>query len=283
MTPLKQKMIEDMKVRNMSPHTQIEYAAKVRNFARYFGKSPHLLGPDDVHKYLVHLVHERKLSWDTYNQSVCAIRFLYQVTLEKDWAIQRIPYPRRGKKLPVVLSIEEVEQFFRTVTDIKQRAILMTAYGAGLRAAEIIHLRVDDIDSKRMMIRVRQGKGRNDRYVMLSPRLLNILRTYWREMRPTTWLFPSTQTREQHISYRVASKICRLASKASGLSKRVTLHTLRHSFATHLLEAGTNLRKIQLLLGHSCLSTTVRYTYVSRDSVCATTSPLDLLSDIGEE
>jgi len=270
-------MTDDLRLRNRSLRTINTYIACVAHFARHFGKSPELLGPEEIRQYQVYLVEQRRVSWSYFNQAVCALRFLYRHTLGRDWAVAHIPFPRQPKKLPVVLSQSEVIRLFDAVRSLKQRAILMTAYATGLRLAEVTHLQVSDIDSERMMVRVRQGKGQKDRYVMLSPTLLEVLRLYWRAERPTTWLFPSKR-RDQPINHSVVQRACHQAGLDAGLSKRATVRSLRHSFATHLLEAGTNIRIIQTLLGHSSVSTTQRYTYVSNKTVRATESPLELLA-----
>jgi len=270
-------MIDDLKVRNRSSRTIKTYVAQVANFARHFGKSPELLGPEEIRQYQVYLVEQRRVSWSYFNQAVCALRFFYRHTLSRDWTVAHIPFPRQPKKLPVVLSQAEVIRLLDAVRSLKQRAILMTAYATGLRLAEVTHLQVSDIDSQRLMIRVRQGKGQKDRYVMLSPTLLEVLRLYWRAERPTSWLFPS-KSKEQPINHSVVQRACHQAGLDAGLTKDATVRSLRHSFATHLLEAGTNIRIIQTLLGHSSVSTTQRYTYVSNKTVRATESPLELLA-----
>lgn len=277
MTPLRQRMMEDMKVRNLSPKTQSIYVTQVARFAKYFGKSPEWLGPEEIHSYQVYLV-KKHVSWSLFNQTVCALRFLYRITLQKDWAIEHIPFPRRERKLPVVLSLSEVAQFFQAIGHLKHRAILMTAYAAGLRTSEVVHLRVTDIDSQRRVIHVRQGKGRKDRYVMLSPKLLELLRAYWKVVRPRAWLFPGGRP-DRPLNLSTVQRAAQKARLQSGLAKRVTVRALRHSFATHLLESGTDVRTIQVLLGHRSLQTTARYTHVSAKTVCATRSPLDLLPD----
>lgn len=276
MTPLRQRMIEDMKIRNLCVGTQQRYVGAVAKFAQHFGKSPELLGPEEIRAYQLYLIKEGRISASSLNIAVCALRFLYQITLGKEWAFKHIPFPRVERRLPVVLSLEEVAQFLEAVTNLKYRAILMTAYSAGLRLSEVCSLRVTDIDSKRMVIHIRQGKGRKDRYVMLSPRLLTILRSYWKELRPTNWLFAGNHP-DCHINARSVSRVCRQAGYDSGLLKRVTVRTLRHSFATHLLESGTDVRTIQILLGHRSLQTTARYTHVSNKIINSTSSPLDLL------
>lgn len=279
MTPLRQRMIEDMGVRNLSPRTQRLYVNGVAKFAQYFGKSPERLGPEDIRTYQVYLVYEKHLSWSTFNGAVCALRFLYNVTLGKDWAIRRIPFGKIERKLPIVLSRSEVEAFLNALTNIKYRAILMTAYATGLRTSEVVCLRVSDIDSRRMVVRVEQGKGRKDRYVMLSPKLLTFLREYYRVVRPHDWLFPG-RIPGRHITAMVVRRGYQVARAASGIRKKVTVRALRHSFATHLLEDGNDLRTIQILLGHRSLQTTARYTHVSAKTVCATSSPLDSLSGL---
>lgn len=277
MTTLRQRMTDDLRLRNRSLRTIKTYIACVAHFARHFGKSPELLGPEEIRQYQVYLVEQRRVSWSYFNQAVCALRFLYRHTLGRDWAVEHIPFPRQPRKLPVVLSQGEVIRLFDAVRSLKQRAILMTAYGSGLRLSEVTHLQVSDIDSERMMIRVRQGKGQKDRYVMLSPTLLEILRLYWRAERPANWLFPSKRE-DQPISHSVVQRACHQAGIDAGLTKRATVRSLRHSFATHLLEAGTNIRIIQTLLGHNSVSTTQRYTYISDKTVRATESPLELLA-----
>jgi integrase/recombinase XerD len=282
MTPLRKQMIEDMEIRNLSPRTQREYIYDVARFARHFGTSPDMLGPDEIRSYQGYLLHQRKVSWSFYNQCICALRFLYQVTIGKDWLIKHLPFPRREKILPEILSIKEVVRFFGAVKDIKYRALLMTAYAAGLRVSEVVSLRIEDIDSTRMMIRVRQGKGRKDRYVMLSHKLLTLLRAYWKEKHPQEWLFPGRGA-NRHISTKMVQCACERARKASRLRKKVTPKMLRHSFATHLLESGTDLRTIQILMGHRSLQTTAHYIHVSSATICATVSPLDLLPEAQKE
>jgi site-specific recombinase XerD len=268
-------MIEDMTVRNLSPATQRSYLHAVAKFSRYFGRSPDQLDLEDVRAYQVQLV-ARGLSWPALNQIVCALRFFYGVTLGQTDLPERIPYAREPRKLPLVLGADEVVRFLEAVPGLKSRTALTTAYAAGLRASEAVRLKVSDIDSSRMMIRVEEGKGAKDRYAMLSPQLLTILRGYWRLARPCQWLFPG-RDESRPIDPQVLHAACRSACKAAGLGKRVTVHTLRHSFATHLLEAGTDIRIIQVLLGHSNLSTTARYTRVASTTIRNTASPLDRL------
>ncbi len=281
MTPLRRRMIEDMRLRNLAERTIDTYVNRVAAFARHFGTSPEHLGPDHIRAYLLHLV-EQKASWATFNQTRSALRLLYRTTLKRPWVDDGVVCVKTPRKLPVVLSLEEVAQFFAVITNLKHRAILMTAYAAGLRLSEVVGLRVEDIDSRRMVIRVGQAKGRKDREVMLSPRLLAVLRRYWLAVRPRDHLFPGRHP-DRPISASAVQKICKAALRASGLNKRVSPHTLRHSFATHLLEAGTDLRTIRILLGHSHLSTTARYTHVSTARLHGTASPLDRLPPFGGE
>ena len=267
MTPLRQRMIEDMRVRNLSANTQRLYVDRVAKFAQYFRKSPELLGPEDVRTYQVYLIHQKRASSSMLQQTVCALRFLYRNTLGKEWALPYIPAPRRERKLPVVLSQEEVSRFFDNLPNLKHRALIMTAYATGMRVSEVVSLRAADIDSDRMMIRVEQGKGRKDRYVMLSPNLLELLRTYWKVARPADWLFPG-QRSGTHLGAKRVLQVCIKAGAAAGLTKRVTVRALRHSFATHLLDAGANIRVIQILLGHRSLRTTARY-YAQTPLMCS--------------
>ncbi len=275
-SPLRRRMIEDMTIRNLSPATQRSYVSAVAKFSRYFGRAPDKLDLEDVRAFQVHLV-STGISWASLNQIVCALRFFYGVTLKDGVVPERIVYAREPKTLPVVLSADEVILFLEAVASLKSRAALTTAYAAGLRASEVATLRVADIDSARGVIVVRHGKGGKDRHVMLSAQLLGILRTYWRLARPQVFLFPG-RTLDRPIDPTVLHAACRSAAEAAGLAKRVTLHTLRHSFATHLLENGTDIRVIQVLLGHANLSTTARYTLVATHTIRATQSPFDRLS-----
>lgn len=274
-SPLRRRMIEDMTVRNLSPATQRSYLSAVSKFSRHFGRSPDSLGLEEVHAFQVHLV-ANGVSWPALNQIVCALRFFYGVTLGRMMIPERIAYAREPQRLPVVLSADEVVRFLEAVPSLKSRTALTTVYAAGLRVSEVVRLAVADIDSARMVIRVEQGKGGKDRYVMLSPQLLRILRTYWRIVRPGRWLFPGREP-DRPIDQQVLHAACKSARAAAGLTKHVTVHTLRHSFATHLLENGTDIRIIQVLLGHASLQSTVRYTRVATRTISATPSPLDRL------
>jgi site-specific recombinase XerD len=275
MSPLRRRMIEDMTVRNLSPATQRSYIHAVAKFSRHFGRSPERLGLEDVRAFQVHLV-ANGISWPALNQTVCALRFFYGITLGHAEIPERITYARLPRTLPVVLSADEVVRFLEAVPSLKTRTALTTAYAAGLRASEAVSLKVGDIDSERGVIRVEHGKGGKDRYVMLSAQLLRILRVYWRLARPKEWLFPGRDGAGP-IDVQVLHSACRSARAAAGIDKRVTVHTLRHSFATHLLENGTDIRIIQVLLGHNNLSSTARYTKVSNGLIRRTESPLDRL------
>ena len=275
MTILRQRMIEDMQVRNLSSSTRDTYLLQVSLFARHFRKSPALLGPEELRSYQVYLTTDKKLSPSSIHIAVAALRFLYKITLKKQWSLEEaLPAPKMPDRLPSVLSRDEVGHFLGCVESLKHRAILTICYAAGLRISEAVHLKTGDIDSQRMVIRVAQGKGHMDRYVMLSPKLLDTLRDYWRIVRPKEWLFPGYL--DQPITRHAVGVACREAQRRSGLAKPVTPHSLRHAFAVHLLEAGTNVRTIQLLLGHRGLATTAKYLRIAASKVCAATSPLDL-------
>jgi integrase/recombinase XerD len=275
-SPLRRRMAEDMTIRNLSPATQQSYIYAVAKFSRHFGRSPDRLGLEDVRAYQLRLIAQQR-SWSHINQAVCALRFFYGITLGRSDAHEQIVAAREPQRLPVVLSGDEIVRFLEAVPGLRNRVALTAAYGAGLRVGEVTRLTTTAIDSARMLIRVEQGKGGKDRYVMLSPQLLEILRTYWRLARPGHWLFPGHDPAAP-VSAATLQEACRQAARQADLSKPVTVHTLRHSFATHLLEAGTDIRIIQVLLGHARLSTTARYTQVATHLIADTTSPLDRLS-----
>ena len=277
MTPLRQRMIEDMRVRNLATLTQQTYLQHVALFARHFGRSPDRLGPEEIRSYQVYLTTEKKLAPSSILIAVAALRFLYKVTLKKDWAISDIPAPRKPQKLPVILSREEVARFLESVNHLKHRTFLTVCYAAGLRVSEATHLKITDIDSQRMMIRVEQGKGQKDRYVMLSPKLLEQLRTYWKAYRPKEWLFAGNLP-GRPIGRHALEQACQKYHRRCGIPKPLTPHSLRHAFATHLLESGAEVRTIQLLLGHRSLATTARYLKLATHAVCATPSPWDLIA-----
>lgn len=272
MTPLRQRMLDDMRLRNFSLHTQDAYVRAVVQFAKHFKRPPETLTGEHVRQYLLHLVQERRASWSLYNQSRCAMQFLFRVTLGRDETFVRLPCARDRRRLPEVLSQEELRQFFAVIRNVKHKAMFMTAYGTGLRVSELVSLRVEDIDSPRMLLRVRQGKGQKDRCAKLSAHLLGVLRDYYRRKRPKSWLFPgSTPDRPMNrlTVNRIAARLCRLA----GINKRVSAHTFRHSYATHMLDAGADLRTIQVLLGHRNIKTTTTYLHVSQAKIDAAPSP----------
>ena len=273
---LRQRMIDDMTVRNMAPNTMLCYLKQVSYLAGYFGRSPEQLGPEDIRRYQIYLAKERKVSVNSRMVAATALRFFYAVTLKQDRVIEMIPTPRPEHRLPVILSPGEVLRLLEAAPSFSHRVIFSTMYGTGMRVSEAIHLRIPDIDSPRMMIRIQQSKGHKDRYVQLSPKLLELLRTYWRKVRPQQWLFPG-QDPDQHLSRAAVGQAVAHASRRAGLVKETSPHSLRHAYAVHLLEAGTDLRRIQLLLGHRSLATTARYLCPATSTVCATTSPLDLL------
>jgi integrase/recombinase XerD len=279
MTPLRQRMLQDMGIRNLALNTQLAYVQQISAFARHFDCSPEALGAEQVRAYQVHLLEERKLAAGSLSVVAAALRFLYKITLRRPWNDDDIPMPKRPLKLPIVLSPEQVVRFLACVASTKHLAILTTIYASGLRVSEAVALRPADIDSARMVLRVDQGKGRKDRYVMLSPRLLEVLRDYWRIERPRPWLFPGDGA-DRHITKNAVEQACQKAHRAAGIDKPVTPHSLRHAFATHLLEAGTDVRRIQLLLGHRSLATTSRYLKIATSSLCATVSPFDQLPDL---
>ena len=276
MTMLRQRMIEDMQIRNLSPHTIDVYVRAVANFAQYFGQSPALLGPEHVRSYQLFLLHQKKSSWAIFNQTVCALRLLYGTTLKKEWSISHIPFPKQPRKLPVVLSPDEVGTFLQAIENTKHRTLFMTIYSAGLRISEVTQLLVSDIDSSRNVIRVRQGKGHKDRYVTLFPSLLEALRNYWRHCRPRPWLFPGNSS-DRPLTRSAVERICSQTRRKLNLTKPVTPHSFRHAYATHLLEAGTDLRTIQLLLGHRSLSSTAVYLHVAVNAQQLTDEAQDLL------
>jgi integrase/recombinase XerD len=277
MSPLRRRLIDDMQIRNLTANTQRAYVAQIVRFAGHFRKSPELLGPPEIRTYLIHLTQERRLAASSIIVAVSALRFFYTVTLKRSWVVEDdIPAGRQAKKLPVVPSKDEVAQFLAAVENLKHRVILTICYATGLRVSEAVCLKPAAIDSKRMVIRVEQGKGRKDRYVMLPPRLLDMLRDYWKRTHPGEWLFPGDRP-GQPVSPLTIDRICREVRQRCGIGKPITPHSLRHAFAVHLLEAGTDLRTIQLLLGHRNLSTTARYLMIATSKVCAAASPLESL------
>lgn len=275
MSPLRRRMIEDMTIRKFAPKTQSSYIRAVKNFTVFLGRSPDQASAEDLRRYQLHLA-SSGVATPSLNATVTALRFLFAVTLGRSELTERMPFVREPRKLPVVLSPEEVARFLEAAPGLKYRAALSVAYGAGLRAAEIISLKITDIDSTRMVIRVEQGKGRKDRYVMLSPPLLELLRAYWKAARPQGWLFPGRDP-VQPLTTRQLNRACHAAAQVAGIDKRVSLHTLRHSFATHLLEQKVDIRVIQVLLGHKKLDTTALYSQVATRTIREVRSPLEQL------
>jgi site-specific recombinase XerD len=270
-------MLEDMQVRNLSPLTQRSYVEHVARFARHFSQSPAVLGPEEIRAYQVYVATDKQLAPATIVIAVAALRFLYTVTLQKAWAVAAvIPMPRVPNTLPVVLSPAEVVQFLDSIRSPTHRTILTTCYAAGRRISEAGRLTLPAIDSQRMVLRIEQGKGQHDRYVMLSPKLLEILRDWWRVSRSRPWRFPGDRPGCPITTHSV-NKACQKAQQQSRIPKPITPHSLRHAFAVHLLEAGTDVRTSQMLLGHRSLATTARYLGIATTKVCATVSPLDLL------
>ena len=272
---LRDQMAEELRLRGYSPKTVHAYLAAVRQFVVYCRRPLNQLGEVEIRGYLDHLLRDRHLAFSSVNIAYSALRFCWRHVLQQPWRVERLPRPRPGKLLPVVLSTQEVEALLVHVTSRRQHAILAVIYSAGLRVSEAVHLRVDDIDSQRMTIRVRQAKGRQDRYTILAQRTLLLLRDHWRRYRPTTWLFPG-HDRDQPLSVRSVQHACTKAVVAAGISKRASVHSLRHSFATHLLEQGVDIRYIQQLLGHNRLETTARYTHVTPGRLAALDSPFDV-------
>jgi len=279
MTPLKQRMLEDLRIRNYSPSTVRCYVRSVAEFAKHFNKSPEQLGPEEIRKWQLYLRDEKKLKLSSYIQAICALRFFYRNTLNRKIDIEQIPLPRYETKLPVILSKEEVKALLEAPRGLGHRAILATMYGAGLRVSEVTHLKVADLDRKRKVINVRGGKGCKDRQVMLSDTLREVLVAWWRDARPAEWLFPGEKP-GRPLSCGTVFRACREAAKRAGINKHVHPHSLRHAFATHLLDDGVSLPVIQVLLGHLNLKTTARYLHVSDIAVLSARSPLDMLGSL---
>jgi integrase/recombinase XerD len=275
-TQLRKRMQEELQRRNYSESTTVCYLRQITEFAKHFGRSPAQLGPEEIKQFQLYLIQQKKVSWATYIQATAALRFLYVKTLGRALMAEKIPYPKRPKYLPTVLSQEEITRLLNATRSLKHRALLMALYGAGLRVSEACRLTIGDIDSNRMVIHVRQAKGKKDRDVMLSPVLLETLRQYWKGSRPKRWLFPGYGLDKPMTTKSVFLMVRKVAARAR-ITKTVSPHTLRHSFATHLLESGTDLRTIQLLLGHADVRTTIIYLQVSQQHIRKIVSPLDRL------
>ena len=276
MTPLRQRMLEDLQIRHYSPTTIRIYLHSIAEFARHFRQPPDQLGPEHIRQYQLFFMKEKQVSLSTYIQMVCALRFFYTHTLGRKVPIDRIPFPRRERKLPLILSREEAKAVLEAPRTFRDRALLAVLYGCGVRVSEVTQLKLTDIDARRHVVWVRQGKRRKDRQTLLSPKLLELLRAYWRVERPQEWLFLSARG-NRPLSAKTVFLACRRAAQRAGLAKPVSPHSFRHAFATHLLESGTNLRTIQILLGHAHLETTARYLQVADVAIRSTPSPLDSL------
>jgi integrase/recombinase XerD len=279
MTLLRRRMLEDLRIRNYAPSTVECYVRAVAEFANHFQKSPEQLGPEEIRSWQLYLLNEKKVKLSSYVQAVCGIRFFYRNTLNRKIAVEQIPLPRREEKLPVILSKEEVKAVLVAPRNLSHRAILATIYGAGLRISELTNLKVGEIDRQRKVIWVRGGKRHKDRQVMLADPLRELLVAYWRWKRPTEWLFPGGKP-GCPISRAAVFQICRKAASLAKVAKRVHPHSLRHAFATHLLDDGANLVVIQTLLGHKNLKTTARYLHVTDSTLRSTRSPLEMLGSL---
>ncbi len=276
MTALRRRMIQDMTVRGFSPNTHRSYISAVRDLARHYRRSPERLSAMEVQAYLAHMVTARKLSWSTRNIAASAFRFLYHVTLGHEVAKFEVPVTKQSQRLPEILSRGEVARLIESPPNPKHRLLLATIYSAGLRVSEAVRLRIGDVDRERMTVRIEQGKGRKDRVVPLSRRLLDQIEAYWQEHSPRQWLFPNRQG-TRAIDVTVAQKVYMMAKLRTGISKRGGIHSLRHAFATHLIESGANVPTVQRLLGHRSVSTTMRYFHLSQTRLATIRSPLDLL------
>jgi site-specific recombinase XerD len=275
MGKLREQMIQDLQLKGTTPHTQHIYLREVGNLARYFGKSPDELSENEIKEYLLHL-RESGLADGTFRFYAAGIKFLYSTTLQQQW-VDGIKFGKRPLKLPMVLDLSEVQALFSVTHNIKHKAMLMIMYSSGLRISEVSKLKITDIDSKRMMVYVRQGKGSKDRYTILSQTTLECLRQYWHKYRPKEWLFEG-QKKGTHIRYTAVRNIFCKAMKLAGITKPACPHTLRHSFATHLIESGVSLHHVQLLLGHRSPNTTTVYLHVSKLNLAQVVSPLDKIS-----
>lgn len=279
MSPLRQQMQSDMALRGLAARTQESYIAAIVGITRYTRRSPDQLSQDEINQYLLHLIEERKLSWSTTNQAACALRFLFRVTLRQPDAAFQIPHRKTGSTLPEILSRDEVGLILAAAANLTHHTLLMTTYAAGLRVAEVCALRVADVDSGRMMLRIVCGKGAKDRTSLLSPRLLDMLRLYWQAERPRTWLFPRRSDPSRSIDIKTAQRMYYGAKQRAGIIKEGGIHSLRHAFATHLLESGVDIHTIQRLMGHGHISTTARYFHL-KQQLAQSGSKLDLLPEV---
>lgn len=274
MGKLRDQMLMDLQLCGIKPRTQKNYLREAENLAKYFNRSPAELGEQELKEYLLYLIKERHLSEGTFRFYVAGLKFLYRTTLKREWPVEKIKHPRSKRKLPVVLDLSEVEALFAVTKNLKHKAMLMITYSSGLRVSEAARLKLTDIDSVRMTVRINQGKGGKDRYSILSQTTLEHLRQYWKRYRPAEWLFGG-QKKDTHITVSTIQSIFRAAKKRARITKPASIHTLRHSFATHLIEAGTSLHHVQLLMGHRSPTTTTVYLHVSRLNLSQVVSPLD--------
>ena len=279
MTSLRQRMLEDLRIRNYAPSTVTCYVRAVAQFAKHFNQSPDHLGPEEIRSWQLNLLNEKGFKLPSYIQAISGLRFFYRTTLNSRMDIDRIPLPRYESKLPAILSKEEVKALLEAPTNLGHRAILATMYGAGLRVSEVVNLQVHDIDGDRKVITIRGGKGRKDRQVMLPNTLREVLAAYWRWKRPTEWFFSGGKP-DAPISQKAVFLACRKAARTAGIAKPVHPHSLRHAFATHLLEDGANLLVIQTLLGHKSLKTTTRYLHLADNTIRSAKSPIELLDSL---
>jgi site-specific recombinase XerD len=282
MSELRKKMLREMDLRNLACSTQQAYLHAVKQLTRHYKRSPDTISQKEVEDYLLHLKNEKKLSFSTRNVAASVFKFFYNTTLKDETCRIDLPPRKAPSRLPVVLSRQEVIRLIEATGHLKHRVLLMTIYSGGLRVGEAVSLKPSDIDSERMIIRVEQAKGGKDRYTLLSVKLLEELRLYWKLFKPKNWLFPSTRT-DRHIDISTAQKVFYSAKKKAGITKGNGIHVLRHCFATHLLEAGYDIRRIQIMMGHRSLSTTLVYLHVTRNSIARITSPLDLTDEEGSD
>ena len=274
MGKLRDQMLTDLQLSGAKPRTQETYLREVENLAKYFNRSPAELGEAELKKYMLYMINERHLSEGTFRFYVAGLKFFYRTTLKREWPVEKIRHPRSKRKLPMVLDLSEVESLFAVTKNLKHKAMLMITYSSGLRVSETARLKLNDIDSKRMTVKVSNGKGGKDRYSILSETALEHLRRYWKKHHPTEWLFVGSKGKG-HISLSTIQQVFKQAKKRAGITKPASIHTLRHSFATHLIEAGTSLHHVQLLLGHRSPATTTVYLHVSRLNLSQVVSPLD--------
>jgi len=277
-THLRKMMLEELQRRNYAQSTVVAYISALRDFARYFKRPPDQLGPDHIRQFQLYLLRDRKLATNTVKQRMAAIQFFFARTLRRPYLRGDFPYPKSPQRLPAILSQEEVTRLIDSASNLSHRAMLMILYSTGVRRSELVHIKVSDINSERMVIHIRQGKGSKDRDVPLSSKLLDTLREYWRWAKPKTYLFPGQSGGDVPLTTKAVWHACQGAVRRAGIPKRISPHSLRHSYATHLLESGADLRTIQLLLGHADIKHTTVYLHLSQRHLHAVTNPLDTLT-----